>query len=286
MPPLQRIVVTDSGLGGLAIAARLEARCPGGLDLTYVNCRPTIDGGFNLLPGPAAQTACFDRVLAAIQDRFAPASLIIACNTLSVLLPETRFAANPFCPIHEIIAVGAQAIHRQWTRLPEADILILGTRITTESGAHRQRLIRLGIPDRAIHALPCHGLATLIEAAEPPDACRQALDGFARSAASLLPETATPLLLALCCTHYGCIADELRQCFGAALARPLTLIDPNDALADAIPCPVSDRPNRVRVVSRTPLPPAGTTRFTTLIASTSPRLAAALANAQVIPDLF
>lgn len=286
MPSLQRIIVIDSGLGGLDVAARLEARCRGGLDLTYVNCRPTAEGGFNLLPGPAAQAACFARVLAAIRDRLAPDRLVIACNTLSVLLPETGFAATPACPIHEILELGAQAIHRQWSRQREADILILGTRITTASDEHRRRLIRLGVPPRAIHALPCHGLATLIEAAEPPDACRQALDAFSRAAASLLPPAATPLLLALCCTHYGCIADELRHSFSAALARPLTLVDPNAALADAIPCPAPDCPNQVRVLSRIPLPAAGVARFAPLIAANSPRLAAALATAQVIPDLF
>ena len=62
-----RLVVTDSGLGGLSICAALERRLrlDGGrrVRITYVNAWPFEGRGYNDLPDIAARAAVFDRAL-------------------------------------------------------------------------------------------------------------------------------------------------------------------------------------------------------------------------------
>ena len=87
------LVITDSGLGGLAICAGIEqavrlAGSGGALRITYVNAWPDDHHGYNDLSGMPAQAAVFDRALAAI-DAMRPDRILIACNTLSIVYAHT-----------------------------------------------------------------------------------------------------------------------------------------------------------------------------------------------------
>src|SRR5512136_624733 len=98
-----RIVITDSGLGGLSICTDLERRLRASqagrkIDLIYVNAWPDAGYGYNDLPNPAARAAVLDKALAAMMG-FRPGLILIACNTLSVLYELTAFAKPAPVPV-------------------------------------------------------------------------------------------------------------------------------------------------------------------------------------------
>ena len=93
------IVVTDSGVGGLSVVAYAErfVRMQGfdePVRLTFANAAPANDYGYNAMPSRAAKLETFDCFLRNAAARFAPDMIYVACNTLSVLLPDTPYVAQ------------------------------------------------------------------------------------------------------------------------------------------------------------------------------------------------
>ena len=162
-----RIVLTDSGLGGLSICAGLEKRLRNGVrrqavGLVYVNAWPDAGHGYNDLPDAAARAAVLDRALAAMMG-FRPDLIVIACNTLSVLYESTEFARAPAVPVAGIIDEGVDLFAGALQKDPAATLVLFGTRTTIESGEHVRRLTALGIDPRRIRTAACHGLAAVID---------------------------------------------------------------------------------------------------------------------------
>ncbi|NLH76453.1 MAG: EamA family transporter, partial [Acidobacteria bacterium] len=144
-----RVVLTDSGLGGLSICAGLERRlrtAGGGrrFDLVYVNAWPDEGRGYNDLPGDAARAAVFDRALAAMA-RYRPDLVVIACNTLSVVYEKTDFARSPVAPVTGIVDAGVELFAEALSGDPAATLVLFGTRTTVASGEHVRRLAARGI---------------------------------------------------------------------------------------------------------------------------------------------
>src|SRR5687768_8110568 len=93
------ILITDSGVGGLSVVAYAErfVRERGFTEpvrLTFANAAPENDYGYNSMPSRAVKIETFDRFLRNVTARFAPDMIYVACNTLSVLLPDTPFFAG------------------------------------------------------------------------------------------------------------------------------------------------------------------------------------------------
>src|SRR5438067_11543997 len=93
------ILITDSGVGGLSVVAYAErfVRTRGfteAVRLTFANAAPANDYGYNSMPTHAAKIETFDRFLHSVTERFAPDMIYVACNTLSVLLPEVSVPAK------------------------------------------------------------------------------------------------------------------------------------------------------------------------------------------------
>ena len=82
-----RILVTDSGLGGMAIFADIAARLKrdpifSRTAMTYFNSWPEQNRGYNALEGMDERVRVFDRALAGMKS-YRPDLIFIACNTLS-----------------------------------------------------------------------------------------------------------------------------------------------------------------------------------------------------------
>ncbi len=93
------VLITDSGVGGLSVCAYAErfVRTHGFREpvrLTFANAAPENDYGYNSMPSRAEKLRTFDRFLRNVTQRFAPDSIYVACNTLSVLLPDTPYFAT------------------------------------------------------------------------------------------------------------------------------------------------------------------------------------------------
>lgn len=225
-----RIVLADSGLGGLSICADLEKRlrdAPGKrtIRLVYVNAWPDSRSGYNDLPDAAARAAVLDKALAAMMA-FRPGLILLACNTLSVLFELTEFSRASTVPVVGVVEEGVALFHRALTEDPGGALVLFGTRTTIESGQHIRRLARSGIDARRVFTAACHGLAGAID--KDPDA--PALAGLVDECVSrALKDISSEgrLYAGLCCTHYSYVAGLFRGSLERQAGTRVEVLDPN-----------------------------------------------------------
>ncbi len=226
---MKRIVVCDSGLGGLNIAGSFFAPERSGAEsceLIYFNAYPEAGRGFNILPDDDAREEMLRNVLEGIA-RFSPEICLIACNTLSIVWERLKRRFEPGFHVKGIVDAAVGAMASALTREPESSMLILGTRSTAGSELYPAKLTARGIDPERLRSLGCPGLATLIESDPAAPDVRKRIAGYARESAALFPERPRKLLLALCCTHFGFAAECWQKEFGREFGIPVETVDPN-----------------------------------------------------------
>jgi glutamate racemase len=231
------IVITDSGLGGLAACAALEqrlrrARPARTVRLTYVNAWPFEDRGYNDLPDPAERARVFDAVLSRIAE-MRPDRLVIACNTLSILYPQTAFSRHPVVPVQGIIDAGVDVFTEGLLGDATASLVLAGTKTTIESAVHRDRIAARGVDPWRVSAVAWHGLAASIERGVDSQQTAGLIDLCTMRAAEAAPRGGA-LLLGLCCTHYGYVAGRLASGLASKSGRAVQALDPAARLVDTV----------------------------------------------------
>jgi glutamate racemase len=309
MRPDTRIVITDSGLGGLSICAALEknlreAGVSRAVRLTYVNAWPFEDRGYNDLPEAAGRADVFDRALLRMSAMH-PDRILIACNTLSILYPRTEFSRNPPVPVQGIVDAGVDLFAERLRDDPAASIVLTGTRTTIESGVHRDRLVLRGIYPARIAAASCHGLAAAIEKDVDGAGVAELIDVCATRAAAAAPPGGV-LFLGLCCTHYGYVAVRIVDALARKTRRRVRALDPNlrlvgslmadDGLLDGAPdrdpgagqarLGGSQGDVTVELISKVELDDTARRAVARLIEPVSAATARALLSYARVPDLF
>jgi len=309
MRPDTHIVITDSGLGGLSICAALEknlrqAGLSRAVRLTYVNAWPFEDRGYNDLPDAAARADVFDRALLRM-SAMRPDRIVIACNTLSVLYPETAFSRSPPVAVHGIVDAGVDLFAERLNEDPTSSIVLTGTRTTIESGVHRDRLIRRGIDPARIAAVSCHGLAAAIEKDVDGAAVAELIDACASRAAEAAPPGGV-LFVGLCCTHYGYAAVRIVDALARKTRRRVRALDPNLRLVGSLMAedsPFEDGPGlepgggearpggsrgevTVELISKVELDETARRGIARLVEPVSAVTARALLSYARVPDLF
>src|SRR5512146_1850452 len=148
------LIVTDSGLGGLAICAELEKALrqstpdkAGPVRLTYFNAWPEQASGYNDLADVASRARVFDLALRSMAA-LGPDRIVIACNTLSIVYEHTAFRRTGNVPVVGIVNAGVEMFHEALADDPASSIVLFGTRTTIESGRHRAGLLERGIDAR------------------------------------------------------------------------------------------------------------------------------------------
>ncbi len=294
--PETRIVITDSGLGGLLIAASLERRLrenggKGAFRLTYVNAWPDERSGYNDLPDLAARANVFDRALTAM-TALIPDLILIACNTLSVVYRSTAFSRAPSIPVAGILEEGVELFYEALNDDEEAVLALFGTRTTIGSGEHVRRLRARGIDPDRVAAEACHGVAAAID--KDPDS--EAVPGLIDECVlRLLPRMpAVPkIYVGLACTHYAYVAEIFRGALARHSGARVEVLDPGERLIADLTRELTPRgpgePQRdisVEVISKVAL--AGTQRNAVAgrLETLSPATAQALLDYRHVPDLF
>jgi glutamate racemase len=226
------ILVFDSGVGGLTVAAEIAAILPSA-PLLYVCDNDWFPYGVK------PEAALVDRVASVIESavaRFAPLLAVIACNTAStVALPRLRAAVAP--PIVGVVPAIKPAAAASRNRV----IGLLGTPGTVRR-RYTQELIDRFAGDCTVIRI---GSAELVEMAEAKlrgeaidlTALAAILAGFFAPASGEKADT-----VVLACTHFPLLGDELAQVApagtvfvdsGAAVAqRVLTLLAASDPVAE------------------------------------------------------
>jgi glutamate racemase len=290
------VVVTDSGLGGLSIAAdaarkMAERGAYRQVKIIFYNALFTGEGGYNSLPRRADKVRIFDRALRDMQERYAPDVILIACNTLSVLYGATDFAAETQTPVVGIVDGGVELIADRLQAGDRDRVLIFATETTVDEGAHKAGLMSRGISADRIVFQKCPELASYIEEGFDGMETRFLIDAYVDEALASAGESDGALYVSLNCTHYGYAIEAWRDAFASRGIPVAEVLNPNDTMVDIL-LPESLRGRResvdvtVRAVSMVEIPAEHRESIGRWLRERSPAPADALRDYELKPDLF
>ncbi len=279
---MKKVIVCDSGLGGLNIASHFFAesavageRC----ELIYFNAYPSPQCGFNKLPSERAQEEVFRDVFEGMK-KFSPDLCLIACNTLSIVYERLKTWYDPGFEVSGIVDAAVEGMFDSLQRYPESSLLILGTKSTVESGVYAQKLIEKGIAPERIKGIACPGLATLLESDPAAVEVKESIAGYAEDALKLFDSEPEKLFCALCCTHFGFASEIWEQEFRKRFSGFAGLINPNDLLGKQYTA------ERFNYYSKIDFFPGARESMSAFFENISPQISSALRNAEAVSELF
>ena len=290
------IVVTDSGLGGLSVLADAAEKFRQHpvfeeVNLVFVNALFREHGGYNSLQTRDEKLAVFSSALQSMQDRYDPDLILVACNTLSVLVPDTGFARTSSTPVAGIVEVGVEQIAAHLQGDPLTRNIIFATQTTVDEGMHNQQLLALGIGQEQVLAQSCPQLSMYIEQGFDGMDTEMLIDAYVDEALSQAGEISGPLTVSFNCTHFGYSLPLWKLAFESRGVQVEAWLDPNTRMVDFLlpealwqRFPQSDV--SVKVVSMVEIPPASTDSIGRYLQTISPLTETALRNAELQPGLF
>jgi glutamate racemase len=291
------ILITDSGVGGLSVVAYAErfVRTHGFSEpvrLTFANAAPENDYGYNSMRTREEKLQTFDRFLRNVTERFAPDSIYVACNTLSVLLPDTPYFQKATIPVKGIFETGAELLRRELAADARSIAMIFGTQTTIDAGTYQRLLEERGIAPSRIVSQACPGLADTISEDRAGERTAVEIRSWVNAALEKLHDRDAPVLAYLACTHYGYRQELFAAAFAEAGIRA-KVVNPNERAIDDLfgsqPAAGDERINRdvpVEFVTRYRIPEATLETLTWFLSDISPRTVAAMQNFVYLPDLF
>jgi glutamate racemase len=287
-----RIVVTDSGLGGLSVMQHLIDRIEESgyyvkAEVIFVNA--VFDSlGYNALHSRGEKISRFNKVLEAIEERYDPDAIVVACNTLSVLIDDTEFIKKSNTPVVSIIEPGVNLIRSTIENDKSASVIIFGTETTIEEGNHIAALRDLKMPETKIISQACPQLQNYIEADPNSEETAMLIDYYLQEALAKLPNQSDNVYLSLNCTHYGYSENLWLEMFSNTKYRQGGVINPNKAMAELLIINAGEIRNdtelQLLVVSKVKL--VNTEALQKFFGVTAPEISAALRNYSLIPDIF
>jgi len=300
MNSLKTILVTDSGLGGMSVFARiadhLGRKAPWqDISMIYFNAWPQQDTGYNHFETMEQRAKVFNNALNAM-DNFKPDMVLIACNTLSVIYPFTHYSKNTKTKVSGIVDHGVQLIHENLDADPDSHVIIFGTPTTIAEKTHQRQLVKMGINRDRITNQGCTNLAGKIERNPFSTRVLEMINACVDKAVSKMRQPSGKVYAALCCTHFG----YCRNLFQKALCKhgngKVIILNPNERMANHVMNdPVMENPYKtstfspridMQVVSRVFWEPQKIDAYARLLKSVSPETVRALAGYEWNPDLF
>ena len=286
------ILITDSGVGGLSVCAYAErhVRTNGFREparLTFANAAPENDYGYNSMPSREAKLETFDRFLRNVTARYAPDFIYVACNTLSVLLPDTPYMRDAVIPVKGIVETAVSLVLTELRHEPRAVAMIFGTQTTIDAGAYPRLLQAHGVEGSRIISQACPGLADTISEDRQGSRTRAEIERWVRTAIARIPDGERPVVACLACTHYGYRKDFFASAFAAAGIQA-TVLNPNESAVGDLFVTRAGPSHDVSVefITRYAIPPATIEALSWFLGGISPRTVAAMTNFRHVPDLF
>jgi glutamate racemase len=288
------LVVTDSGLGGVAVMEDVsrkmkESRCFRKVNLVFVNALFDKETGYNALRTKREKTEMFDRVLAAISSRYNPDAILIGCNTLSVLFDETSFSRSSETPVIGIVDAGITLIADKLKADSTSRVIIFGTETTIEENSHNSGLLELGVAGERIVTKACPQLQSYIEQDPASEETEMLISVYMNEALEKLDENGGDVYISLNCSHFGYSEELWRKAIRETGYRYGGTLNPNSSMGDALTrerCRRSYNNTKISflVVSGVVMPNAVT--IAGYFRENSPEIADALKNYTLIPELF
>ena len=230
------ILITDSGLGGLSVCADLESQLSKlhsfrKVRLIFVNALPDAALTYNSMTSREEQARMFDNALGGFVRWYHPDVILIACNTLSAVYPETKFARSATIPVVSVIDVGARMIAERVKATANSSVLVFGTATTISSGLYDQKLGMLGVPSTDIITQSCQLLESEIQADPNSDLVGNLVEVYVGQAMEKIGKRpAGTLVVGLCCSHYGYSLDAFDHSLRQHPPLRYELVNPNKAM--------------------------------------------------------
>jgi glutamate racemase len=290
------ILVTDSGLGGLSVAADVYERLKGSgvfesANVIFFNAQPHLSSGYNSVDTDEQKIGMFESALNAMEKNFKPDILLIACNTLSVIYPKTEYSQKVNYPVIGIVETGVQLIQSELQKQPDADVFIYATKTTVQQNTHKRMLTEQGADGDKITTEACLKLAGAIERGSHDEHTRELVREYVDESLVNYQPSEKPVLVSFNCTHYGYVSDLFAEEFNRHGITNFKLLDPNPLMADFIF--EQQRINRypdtkvtIRVVSQPELNEDKIASIGNLIEKQSAETAQALYAFEFTPELF
>ncbi len=291
------ILVTDSGLGGLSVAAHLEANFKKWhpfkeVHIIFVNALASDTYFYNQMKDTQEKVSVFNSALFGMTKKLHPDLILIACNTLSVLYDQTAYSKRTNIPVVSIVGFGVDMLNEKLSEFPGSKAIILGTPTTIGQNAHKTGLIKKGVPEDRIRTQACPMLESEIQNDPNSDMVYTMIEMFADEALDTLKsDKENALLVGLCCTHYQYAAPVFLKVFSENSNQKTVLVDPNKRMSTFI-FEQTDKQRFeatkrvVRVVSQAKLSQGDIKAISEMIEPVSLSFAKALKNYIRMKDLF
>ena len=291
-----RLLVCDSGLGGLAIAADLYERLKKGrhfhrTEIIFFNCRPSNSLGYNHIKTDEGRCRVFSNALQAAEKYFKPDLIIIACNTLTVLYHKTDFSRKTTIPVSGIVNDGVELIENYFNEKNDTELILLGTKTTVNSGMHKKMLIKKGIPEEKIIYHECTELVAAIEAGALSENTQDLINKHLAEALLKSGNYGKSTALALLCTHFGYSRELFLYGAEKSGINLDCILDPNtymvdNFMADIPPSSFEDSKIQIEVVTQAEHMPWVKNSIASLISQKSRDTEYALLNDTFIFNFF
>lgn len=253
------LVVTDSGLGGLNVAAKVRAALDRysyaeKTNVIYFNALPEKGRGYNSMKSLSEKAEAFDSVLNGIVRHCSPDIILIACNTLSVVYEHTAFFKNPATEVMGIVELGVSMILKSLQSGSKA--VILGTPTTIDGEAHKKLLMKNSVNAEDIIAQPCRDLESEIQNNARSERVREMIRHYLTEAVPE-PDSRRHYVFALCCTHYEYSLPVFEECIKER-TKNYTIVNPNAMMVEELNRKFADSTIKEqmiteKVLSRTPI---------------------------------
>jgi len=299
-PAGKTILVTDSGLGGMSvfarIAAHLKKKSPGqDVSMVYFNAWPEQDKGYNHFKTMDQRAGVFNNALNAMEN-FKPDMILIACNTLSVIYPFTHFSREEKPKVSGIVDHGVQLIQKSLMSDLDSQVIIFGTPTTIAEKSHQRQLVKMDIDPRRIINQGCTNLAGKIERDPFSQDVSKMIHTNVSEAASKIKKSVGTVYAALCCTHFGYCKDLFKTALSGYVKEDVIILNPNKRMADHVildheifghdKTDVFYPDIDMKVISRVFWEPERIDAYARLLKDVSPEVVKALAAYEWNPDLF
>lgn len=291
-----KLVVTDSGLGGVSIAADVAKRMEEygvfkNVEVIFFNAQPHKRSGYNSMENTEQKVDVFNNALNAIDKNLNPDLILIGCNTLSVLYDYTEYSKDAKIPVIGIVEAGVDLINDRIKDKSNAKVLLFATKTTVEQDQHKKDLIKLGNKGENIITQACPKLAGRIERGPNRDTTKSLVNIYVKDVLKKYKKSAEQLFVSYNCTHYGYVDNLFKEAFRNNNIEVNEFLDPNPFMANFMFSEkyinrYEDSQVFVRIVSQPELSPGKLAAIYGLIAPVSPKTADALFEYTFTPDYF
>jgi len=291
-----RIVVTDSGLGGISVAAGLEEKLGEmkifeKVEIIFFNSLPSAEYRYNALPSNEEKARIFNIALEKMEEMYSPDIILIACNTLSVVYPFTDFSKKKATLVLGIVEFGVEQIIEEYIKNENSSIILLGTKTTIESSDHQMKLVSRGIDSNKIIGQVCVGLETEIQNSPQSDIVKSMIELYLDEAIGKVSANKSKVIVSLCCSHYGFSAEIFNLTLKDLGIKDRVVLNPNEKMIEAIANNMyrnrfTETDVNVEVISRVEITKEEKDSISSIVAPYAKQTSNALQNYKLNPGLF